>query len=93
VELVIFCGSPGAGKSTYYWNHLEPLGYERVNQDILKTVCTSTINHRILPNERNTDQTQRPKCLKVAREHLEAKKSVVVGTSNPTSIPFRQTPN
>ncbi|GFG02790.1 conserved hypothetical protein [Aspergillus lentulus] len=36
-ELVIFCGSPGAGKSTFYWNHLEPLGYERVNQDILKT--------------------------------------------------------
>ncbi|KAG2025692.1 hypothetical protein GB937_002412 [Aspergillus fischeri] len=37
-ELVIFCGSPGAGKSTFYWNHLEPLGYERVNQDNLKTV-------------------------------------------------------
>jgi bifunctional polynucleotide phosphatase/kinase len=37
-ELVIFCGSPGAGKSTFYWNHLEPLGYERVNQDTLKTV-------------------------------------------------------
>ena len=39
VELVIFCGSPGAGKSTFYWDYLEPLGYERVNQDILKTVC------------------------------------------------------
>lgn len=37
-ELVIFCGSPGAGKSSFYWNVLEPLGYERVNQDILKTV-------------------------------------------------------
>lgn len=37
VELVIFVGSPGAGKSTFYWNHLQPLGYERVNQDILKT--------------------------------------------------------
>ncbi|KAM0112253.1 DNA kinase/phosphatase Pnk1 [Aspergillus fumigatus] len=37
-ELVIFCGSPGAGKSTFYWNHLQPLGYERVNQDNLKTV-------------------------------------------------------
>lgn len=39
LELVIFCGSPGSGKSTFYWNHLRPLGYERVNQDILKTVC------------------------------------------------------
>ncbi len=38
LDLVLFCGSPGAGKSTFYWNHLQPLGYERVNQDILKTV-------------------------------------------------------
>lgn len=36
-DLVIFCGSPGAGKSTFYWRHLQPLGYERVNQDLLKT--------------------------------------------------------
>ena len=38
VELVIFCGSQGAGKSTFYWKYLQPLGYERVNQDVLKTV-------------------------------------------------------
>ena len=37
LELILFCGSPGAGKSTFYWTHLQPLGYERVNQDILKT--------------------------------------------------------
>ena len=37
-ELVIFCGSPGAGKSSYYWKVLQPLGYERINQDTLKTV-------------------------------------------------------
>lgn len=36
-ELVLFCGSPGAGKSTFYWTYLQPLGFERVNQDILKT--------------------------------------------------------
>lgn len=36
-ELVLLCGSPGSGKSTFYWTHLKPLGYERVNQDILKT--------------------------------------------------------
>ncbi|KXL43394.1 MAG: hypothetical protein FE78DRAFT_152389 [Acidomyces sp. 'richmondensis'] len=36
-ELVLFCGSPGAGKSTWYWTYLEPLGYVRVNQDILKS--------------------------------------------------------
>ncbi|KAA6410434.1 MAG: DNA kinase phosphatase Pnk1 [Lasallia pustulata] len=37
LDLVLFCGSPGAGKSTFYWQHLKPLGYERVNQDNLKT--------------------------------------------------------
>jgi predicted GTPase len=38
VNIVLFCGSPGAGKSSYYWRVLQPLGYGRVNQDILKTV-------------------------------------------------------
>jgi bifunctional polynucleotide phosphatase/kinase len=38
LDIIIFCGSPGAGKSTFYWNYLKPLGYERVNQDILKSV-------------------------------------------------------
>ncbi|EQB45243.1 polynucleotide kinase 3 phosphatase [Colletotrichum gloeosporioides Cg-14] len=36
-DIVICCGPPGAGKSTFFWNHLKPLGYERINQDILKT--------------------------------------------------------
>lgn len=35
-ELVLYCGPPGAGKSTFFWKHLKPLGFERVNQDILK---------------------------------------------------------
>ena len=38
LDLIILCGSPGAGKSTFYWTVLGPLGYERVNQDTLKTV-------------------------------------------------------
>ncbi|KAK3074794.1 DNA kinase/phosphatase Pnk1 [Teratosphaeriaceae sp. CCFEE 6253] len=37
VDIVLFCGSPGGGKSTLYWRCMQPLGYERVNQDILKT--------------------------------------------------------
>lgn len=41
-ELVIFCGSPGAGKSSFFWKHLQPQGFERVNQDILKTVSSLT---------------------------------------------------
>jgi len=39
LDILILCGSPGAGKSTFYWTYLRPLGYERVNQDILRTVC------------------------------------------------------
>ena len=41
-DIVLFCGSPGAGKSTFYWTHLQPLKYERINQDILKTVSSPT---------------------------------------------------
>jgi bifunctional polynucleotide phosphatase/kinase len=37
LDIVLFCGSPGAGKSTFHWQHMRPLGYERVNQDLLKT--------------------------------------------------------
>ncbi|KAI1587566.1 HisB Histidinol phosphatase [Pyrenophora tritici-repentis] len=36
-EIVLFCGCPGAGKSSFYWKHLQPFGYARVNQDTLKT--------------------------------------------------------
>ena len=42
IDIVLLCGSPGAGKSTFYWNALKPLGYERVNQDILKSVCSDS---------------------------------------------------
>ena len=36
-DVVLFCGSPGSGKSTFFWTYLRELGYERVNQDTLKT--------------------------------------------------------
>jgi bifunctional polynucleotide phosphatase/kinase len=39
-DIILHCGSPGAGKSTFFWKKLEPLGYCRINQDILKTVST-----------------------------------------------------
>ncbi len=73
-ELVIFCGSPGAGKSSYYWQVLQPLGYERVNQDILKSV-RPPITLPFMPAELQ----QRDRCLKKAREYLEAGESVTVG--------------
>lgn len=36
-EIALFVGSPGAGKSTFFHRYLEPLGYVRVNQDILRS--------------------------------------------------------
>lgn len=36
-DIVLFCGPPGGGKSTFYWKYLKPLGYERINQDTLKS--------------------------------------------------------
>jgi len=36
-DIILFCGPPGAGKSTFYWKSLKPLGYARINQDQLKT--------------------------------------------------------
>lgn len=36
-DVVLFCGPPGAGKSSFYFKVLKPLGYERVNQDTLKS--------------------------------------------------------
>ncbi|KAM7196907.1 Polynucleotide kinase 3 phosphatase domain containing protein [Naviculisporaceae sp. PSN 640] len=36
-DIILFVGSPGAGKSTFYQRYLKPLGYERVNQDTLGT--------------------------------------------------------
>ena len=41
-DIVVLCGSPGVGKSTFYWTEIEPHGYERVNQDILKSVSVAS---------------------------------------------------
>ncbi len=42
-DIILFSGSPGAGKSTFYWKYLKPLGYERVNQDTLKRSVNSIV--------------------------------------------------
>lgn len=61
-DVVLFCGPPGAGKSTFYWRQLEPLGYERVNQDILKTreKCVKTARELLQGGKSVAIGTSRP---------------------------------
>lgn len=86
VEIILFCGSPGSGKSSYYWKKLQPLGYGRVNQDILKTVsagntCFGKAAHAVpLLRSLSNMLKQRDKCVKAATALVEDGTSVVVGT-------------
>ncbi|KAL4900573.1 hypothetical protein BDW74DRAFT_170757 [Aspergillus multicolor] len=76
LELVIFCGSPGAGKSTFFWDYLKPLDYERVNQDILKSrpkcikVAKAHLAARmsVVVDNTNADQDTRAQWIEVAKE-------------------------
>lgn len=76
-EVVLFVGCPGAGKSTFYWRYLEPLGYERINQDVLKTKPKCFVAGRRLLSEgksiaidsTNPDLDTRAAWVAVAKEH------------------------
>ncbi|RWA07962.1 hypothetical protein EKO27_g7143 [Xylaria grammica] len=76
-EVVLFCGPPGAGKSTFYWKHLKPLGYERVNQDTLKTraKCFKAAAEflddgcSIVVDNTNPDPDGRKEWVELARKH------------------------
>ena len=77
LDIILLCGSPGSGKSTFYWTKLNPLGYERINQDTLKTVRTSSSVPQCCIS--NLKPLQRDKCLKVASNLLAEKKSIAIG--------------
>ncbi|KAF2117829.1 polynucleotide kinase 3 phosphatase-domain-containing protein [Lophiotrema nucula] len=76
IDIVLFCGSPGAGKSSFYWKHLQPLGYGRVNQDILKTrekclkAATSMVEEgtSVVVDNTNADAQTREHWVKLAEE-------------------------
>ncbi|OTA86386.1 hypothetical protein M434DRAFT_399935 [Hypoxylon sp. CO27-5] len=76
-DIVVFCGPPGAGKSTFYWRHLKPLGYERVNQDTLKTraKCFKAAaellgeGNSVVIDNTNPDADGRKEWIEFARKH------------------------
>ncbi|OAL48864.1 PNK3P-domain-containing protein [Pyrenochaeta sp. DS3sAY3a] len=74
--IVLFCGSPGAGKSSFYWRNLKPIGYARVNQDILKTrdkclkAATSLLEEgtSVVVDNTNADPETRAVWIKLAQK-------------------------
>ena len=75
-DIVLLCGSPGAGKSTFYHTTLYPLGYERVNQDTLKRLhrCWAVARDHlhagksVAVDNTNGDVDTRASWIKLARE-------------------------
>ncbi|KAI8945989.1 DNA kinase/phosphatase Pnk1 [Xylaria longipes] len=76
-DIVLFCGPPGAGKSTFFWKYLKPLGYERVNQDTLKSraKCFKAAGEfldngcSIAVDNTNPDADGRKEWIDLARKH------------------------
>lgn len=76
-DMILFCGPPGAGKSTFYWKYLKPLGYERINQDTLKSrakcfkVAADTLceGDSVVIDNTNPDPDGRAEWIELARKH------------------------
>ncbi|KAK2763909.1 hypothetical protein FQN54_009528 [Arachnomyces sp. PD_36] len=93
-DLVIFCGSPGSGKSTYYWKYLEPLKYERVNQDTLKSVnnTNASIETRSIWTELAKEFKIPIRCIYFTASQKLCKHNDAVRASNPKMNPESRTP-
>ncbi|KAK0705763.1 polynucleotide kinase 3 phosphatase-domain-containing protein [Apiosordaria backusii] len=76
-EVVLFVGPPGAGKSTFFWKELKPLGYERVNQDLLKSKdkCLKAAaewlkeGESVVIDNTNADPDTRAQWIDLAKKH------------------------
>jgi bifunctional polynucleotide phosphatase/kinase len=89
VEIVLFCGSPGAGKSTIYWTSMAPLGYARVNQDLLKTrdKCIRVATQHVVEDKQAVavDNTNADKETRAIWVQLAAKLNVPIRLVNFTA--------
>ncbi|EGS22552.1 uncharacterized protein CTHT_0021000 [Thermochaetoides thermophila DSM 1495] len=76
-DIILLVGPPGAGKSTFYWKHLKPLGYERINQDLLKSKdkCLKAAaeslqgGDSVVVDNTNPDSETRAQWVALARKH------------------------
>lgn len=88
-ELVIFSAPPAAGKSTFFWQVLQAQGYERVNQDILKSRerCIKvakehlTVGASVVVDNTNADVDTRAHWVHLAREFKVAVRCIYFTTS------------
>lgn len=51
--MVVLVGMPGSGKTSYYKEHLKPLGFNHINQDSLKTVAM--VKKKVIEFVNNSD--------------------------------------
>ena len=76
-RLTVVVRPPGAGKSTFFWKQLKPLGYKRVSQDQLKSKdnCFKTANaylkegESIVIDNTNPDPEVRSQWVELAKKH------------------------
>ena len=76
IELVVFVGSPGCGKSHLLLASPEAMGYERVNQDTLKTVWDNSFMHS---HGASADLCSESGVLDAAQQAVTAGQSVAIG--------------
>lgn len=74
-EIILFCGAPGSGKSTFWKNNLS--SYERVNNDTLKTpekcvkVCEAAViaGKSVVIDNTNKTKEQRQRYTAIAKKY------------------------
>lgn len=77
LHCIIFCGLSATGKSSFYRNHLSPLGYVHINQDSLKSLerCMTMAkkswaeSKNCVIDNTNVEKATRARWIELCREH------------------------